>query len=71
MFKFCLLVYLYWMAKKPNFQRKKRAEPDQNKVQEIDVETDIERAEDRESEKRAEYNESEERTEDSESEQRE
>ena len=59
------------MAKKPNFQRKKRAEPDQNKVQEIDVETDIERAEDRESEKRAEYNESEEKTEDSESEQRE
>ena len=50
------------MAKKPNFQRKKRAEPDQNKVQEIDVETDIERAEDRESEKRAEYNEREQKT---------
>jgi hypothetical protein len=41
--------------------KKKRAEPDQNKVEEIDVETDIERAEDRESEHRAEDSESEER----------
>jgi hypothetical protein len=53
----CFSVPLLDGQKTEFLQRRKRAEPDQNKVQEIDVETDIERAEDRESEKRAEYNE--------------